>query len=55
MSDDVEKSIMTERGIARDLSQYTQNTQSRGEGSDWFGPSQPMRPVAPPEVAGRAH
>ncbi len=24
-----------------------------GEGSDWFGPSQPMKPVAPPEVAGR--
>ncbi|MFH0295661.1 phage portal protein [Bradyrhizobium sp. 31Argb] len=54
MSDDAEKSMTTERGIARDLSQYTQAAQSRGEGSDWFGPQTPMRPVAPPEVAGRA-
>src|ERR1019366_9307547 len=25
----------------------------QGTGADWFGPGNPMRPVAPPEVAGR--
>jgi hypothetical protein len=55
MSDDeIQKAIMTDRGLGRDLSQYTQSTQSSGSGSDWFGPQTPMRPVAPPEVAGRA-
>lgn len=24
-----------------------------GQGSDWFGPGQPLRPIAPPAVAGR--
>src|SRR4051812_23904918 len=28
-------------------------TQGNGQGSSWFGPLNPMPPVAPPEVAGR--
>jgi hypothetical protein len=28
-------------------------TSAPGQGADWFGPLQPMAPVAPPEVAGR--
>ena len=26
---------------------------ARGSGADWFGPLDPMRPIAPPDVAGR--
>lgn len=56
MTDDIEK-IITERGPARDLSQpqpYSVNVSYTGSGADWFGPLQPMKPIAPPEVAGRA-
>ena len=30
------------------------NQSPPGSGPDWFGPRQPMQPIAPPEVAGRA-
>lgn len=48
--------IPTERGQGYDLSQSYSLTVNypRGSGADWFGPLTPMRPVAPPEVAGRA-
>src|SRR5579863_6035774 len=26
---------------------------ARGSGADWFGPLNPLRPIAPPDVAGR--
>ncbi|MGB6536472.1 MAG: hypothetical protein WBF58_10985, partial [Xanthobacteraceae bacterium] len=26
---------------------------ARGSGADWFGPLDPLRPIAPPEIAGR--
>jgi len=55
MSDDITK-VLTERGPGRDLSQrpYNVNVSYAGSGADWFGPQQPMKPIAPPEVAGRA-
>src|SRR5690349_15467633 len=47
--------IDTARGRAFDLSSQTPGAPiaAPGEGADWFGPLVPMRPVAPPEVAGR--
>src|SRR6201995_573641 len=42
------------------LSPYQVNVQygastgiSRGTGADWFGPLNPLAPIAPPDVAGR--
>jgi hypothetical protein len=47
-------------GIVSPLSPYQINVQSatrgqiaRGSGADWFGPLDPLRPIAPPDVAGR--
>jgi hypothetical protein len=53
MTDDVTKMIQTERGIGRELTSPYNVTIAAGQGADWFGPLPPMRPVAPPEVAGR--
>ncbi len=54
------KSAATPRGTASPLSEGLIARVGRGlgyiwsgEGADWFGPQQPMPPVAPPEVAGR--
>ena len=58
MSDDITK-VATPRGEGRSITALNPEnisstpTASPGENSDWFGPRQPMRPVAPPEVAGR--
>lgn len=51
---EVEK-IATPRGEGRNMTSVSplEVNVPAGEGSDWFGPQQPMRPVAPPEVAGR--
>src|SRR5690348_14072587 len=47
--------VRTERGPAIDLSaQAGQPVAPPGIGENWFGPLPPMRPVATPEVAGRA-
>jgi hypothetical protein len=62
MSDDELEKVMTPRGSdARSMTSVTPNDlgisygnqSAPGEGADWFGPQQPMRPIAPPEVAGR--
>jgi len=64
MTDDeieIEK-VTTPRGNARSMTtlkpynvnvSYGDSLSPPGTGSDWFGPRQPMLPVAPPEVAGR--
>jgi Phage portal protein len=59
MSDDEVEKINSPRGEARSWSslqpyQVAQNVSFTGDGADWFGPLTPMRPIAPPEVAGRA-
>jgi hypothetical protein len=57
MADDTEKSVTTERGIGRALSPSDTgpySPEAPGTGADWFGPLQPMQPIAPPEVAGRS-
>jgi len=53
--------ISTPRGVARAMTPLTPAYNvdvsfgsSPGGGSGWMGPLQPMRPIAPPEVAGRA-
>jgi hypothetical protein len=55
MTDEIAK-VLTERGEGRDLSRqpYSVTVNGAGAGADWFGPLQPMKPIAPPEVAGRA-
>ncbi|MET4483030.1 phage portal protein [Bradyrhizobium sp. F1.13.3] len=63
MADDLNKlgmphgltKVATPRGEARSISSVTpqQLGQTSDQGGGWFGPSAPMRPVAP-EVAGRA-
>jgi Phage portal protein len=57
MSDDLIK-IQTERGQGRALSPSDANGPfsglAPGTGSDWFGPLQPIPPIAPEEVAGRS-
>jgi hypothetical protein len=51
--------IQVSYGQSQSTSQGTssQGTSSngiaRGSGADWFGPLDPMRPIAPPDVAGR--
>ena len=61
MSDDLDK-VVTPRGNgARSMTSLTpssvsvsyENQSPPGTGADWFGPRQPMRPLAPSEVAGR--
>lgn len=62
MTDELEK-VSTPRGEARSMRALSPfdvgvqalngNPTSAGGGADWFGPSQPIQPVAPPEVAGR--
>ncbi|UPT97261.1 phage portal protein [Bradyrhizobium barranii subsp. apii] len=50
--------ISTPRGEARSMTELGANggypTAPPGTGADWFGPQAPMRPLAPPEIAGRA-
>jgi hypothetical protein len=51
---------MTERGPGRELSSYEVSYASQQAnvnfsytGKEWFGPLPPLKPIAPPEVAGR--
>ena len=60
MSDDFLK-VSTPRGDGRSMTALTPNnvsvsfgSPSAAPGQDWFGPRQPLTPIAPPEVAGRA-
>jgi hypothetical protein len=59
MTDDLDK-ISTPRGEARSMQTLppdmvvNSTNAPPGTGADWFGPLQPMRPIAPPQVAGRA-
>ena len=62
MSDELTK-ISTPRGEGRSMTalspydvsvSYGSPTAAPGTGADWFGPLQPITPIAPPEVAGRA-
>jgi hypothetical protein len=47
--------VATSRGEGRAVHELNPgySIAAPGEGSNWFGPSQPVKPVAPPEVAGR--
>ena len=46
--------IQVSYGQSQGTSQGTSsNGIARGSGADWFGPLDPMRPIAPPDVAGR--
>lgn len=63
MSDDFNKMISTPRGPGRSMTALSPSAVSvsfnspsspPGTGPDWFGPLQPLTPIAPPEVAGRA-
>ncbi|MBR0934859.1 phage portal protein [Bradyrhizobium jicamae] len=56
--DEIEKAALvhTERGLGRELTTQTTGAPVAAAGqtaADWFGPLQPMRPTAPPDVAGR--
>lgn len=55
--DEINKANMveTERGLGRELSPFPIEgpTAAPGQGADWFSPLPPLRPIAPPEVAGR--
>ena len=56
MSGDLEK-ISTPRGEGRSMTPLSPTSVSvnyREAGADWFGPLQPLRPIAPADVAGRA-
>jgi HK97 family phage portal protein len=61
--DDMDKMVPTPRGIGRSMQSlkpdtinitYGDTQSPPGTGADWFGPRQPMHPIAPPEVAGRS-
>ena len=56
MTDELDK-IHTSRGEARSITPLSTDAMGTdvapGEGADWFGPRQPMRPLANPEVASR--
>jgi hypothetical protein len=57
MADDIDKSVTTERGTGRALSPSDNgpySPEAPGTGPDWFGPLQPMPPIAPRGVEGRA-
>ncbi|MBW7964959.1 phage portal protein [Bradyrhizobium sp. BR 10261] len=62
MTDDLNKltmprgleKIATPRGEARSISSLANQPATSDPGADWFGPQQPLRPVAQ-EVAGRAY
>jgi hypothetical protein len=48
------QSQSTSQSTSQGTSQGTSsNGIARGSGADWFGPLDPMRPIAPPDVAGR--
>src|SRR5690242_16830156 len=57
MSDDLNK-IASPRGEARSMTPLSPTSVNasypEGEGANWMGPRQPLRPLAPREVAGRA-
>jgi hypothetical protein len=52
MTDELDK-IATPRGEGRTMQALVPGNAAPGEGAGWGGPSQPMKPVAPPEIAGR--
>ena len=54
MTDDISK-IATPRGEGRSMQTLPPMQSAPGNGADWFGPSRPLSPVAPPEVAGRTY
>ena len=59
MTDDELDKVATTRGEGRSMTSMSpyqvaqSNVNFTYTGADWFGPLPPMRPIAPPEVAGR--